>query len=53
MGSKSKSEWEIGCIVGITRRTATFHLGNARKKLGVSTTKQAIARLAASSLSVH
>ncbi|NGO55264.1 LuxR family transcriptional regulator [Allomesorhizobium camelthorni] len=51
--ARGKSDWEIGCIVGITRRTAAFHLGNTRRKLGVTTTKQAIARLAASGFSVH
>ncbi|TIR87267.1 MAG: helix-turn-helix transcriptional regulator, partial [Mesorhizobium sp.] len=24
-----KTAWEIGCILGITRRTAAFHLDNA------------------------
>ncbi|AZO50328.1 MAG: LuxR family transcriptional regulator [Mesorhizobium sp.] len=42
---KGKSDWEIGCILGITQRTAAFHLGNARRKLGVTNTKQAIGRL--------
>ncbi|WP_348628553.1 LuxR family transcriptional regulator [Mesorhizobium sp. WSM3882] len=45
---QGKSDWEIGCILGITQRTAAFHLGNARRKLGVTTTKQAIGRLARS-----
>ncbi|TIU19031.1 MAG: LuxR family transcriptional regulator, partial [Mesorhizobium sp.] len=31
--------------LGITQRTAAFHLGNARRKLGVTNTKQAIGRL--------
>lgn len=43
-----KSAWEIGQILGITRRTAVFHLDNARRKLRVSSLHQAIARLAAS-----
>lgn len=47
---KGKSAPDIGCILGITRHTAAFHLANARRKLGVGTTKQAVARLAASSL---
>ncbi|TIN74366.1 LuxR family transcriptional regulator [Mesorhizobium sp.] len=51
--ARGKSDWEIGCILGIKRRTVAFHLDNARKKLGVSTTKQAIARLASSVFSVH
>lgn len=43
-----KSAWEIGCILGIARRTVTFHLENAKAKLGVASLHQAIARLAAS-----
>jgi LuxR family transcriptional regulator, activator of conjugal transfer of Ti plasmids len=43
-----KSTWEIGSILGIARRTVTFHLENAKAKLGVSSLHQAIARLAAS-----
>jgi DNA-binding CsgD family transcriptional regulator len=43
-----KSTWEIGSILGIARRTVTFHLENAKSKLGVSSLHQAIARLAAS-----
>ncbi|MCA0048239.1 LuxR family transcriptional regulator [Mesorhizobium sp. B283B1A] len=42
---QGKSDWEIGCILGITQRTAVFHLSNARRKLGVTNTKQAIGRL--------
>lgn len=43
-----KSTWEIGRILGIARRTVTFHLENAKARLGVSTLHQAIARFAAS-----
>ncbi|SIT54693.1 Transcriptional regulator [Mesorhizobium prunaredense] len=46
--AQGKSDWEIGCILGITQRTAAFHLANARRKLGVTTTRQAIGRLARS-----
>jgi LuxR family transcriptional activator of conjugal transfer of Ti plasmids len=45
--AQGKSAWEIGQILRISRRTAGFHLDNARRKLGVSTVKQAIARFAA------
>lgn len=45
--AKGKSAWAIGEILGISRRTASFHLDNARAKLGVQTLKQAIALLAA------
>ena len=44
--AKGKSAWEIGQILGITRRTAAFHLDNARQKLGVRTIAQAVVRLA-------
>lgn len=43
-----KSAWEIGGILSITRRTAAFHLDNARAKLGVSSLHQAICRFSAS-----
>lgn len=43
-----KSASDIGDILGITRRTAAFHLDNARAKLGVSSLRQAISRLSAS-----
>ncbi|MCK5750466.1 MAG: helix-turn-helix transcriptional regulator, partial [Oricola sp.] len=46
--AKGKSAWEIGQILGITRRTAAFHLDNARQKLGVRTIAQAVVRLASS-----
>lgn len=48
-----KSAWEIGCILGISRRTAAFHLDNAKAKLGVRTICQAVARLSASKPSLH
>jgi DNA-binding CsgD family transcriptional regulator len=43
-----KSAWEIGRILGISRRTAAFHLDNAKAKLGVHSICQAVARLVAS-----
>lgn len=46
--ARGKSAWDISCILGIKRRTAAFHLENARKKLGVRTITQAAVRLAAS-----
>ncbi|WP_035994165.1 LuxR family transcriptional regulator [Bradyrhizobium sp. WSM1253] len=46
--SRGKSAWEIGNILGISRRTAAFHLDNARAKLGVRTLRQAVVRLAES-----
>jgi LuxR family transcriptional activator of conjugal transfer of Ti plasmids len=46
--AQGKSAWEIGHILGISRRTAAFHLDNAKKKLGVHSICQAVARLIAS-----
>ena len=46
--ARGKSAWDIGAILGISRRTAAFHLDNARLKLGVKTISQAVAKLAAS-----
>lgn len=46
--AQGKSAWEIGRILGITRRTAGFHLENAKAKLGVHSTSHAVARLVAS-----
>jgi len=45
--ARGKSAWDIGCILGISRRTAAFHLDNSRSKLGVKTISQAVAKLAA------
>ncbi len=39
--SRGKSAREIGIIVGISRRTAGFHLDNVRAKLGVRSLRQA------------
>jgi len=47
-----KSAWDIGVILGIARRTVVFHLENAKKKLGVRSIQQAVARLAASGQAV-
>ena len=46
--AQGKSAWEIGRILGISRRTAAFHLDNAKAKLGVHSNCQAVARLVAS-----
>ncbi|WP_217578771.1 LuxR family transcriptional regulator [Mesorhizobium sp. GbtcB19] len=46
--ARGKTAWEIGQILGITQRTAEFHLDNAKKKLGVRTNIQAAIRLAIS-----
>lgn len=46
--AKGKSAWEIGRILNVSRRTAAFHLDNAKMKLGVRTIQQAVALFAAS-----
>jgi DNA-binding CsgD family transcriptional regulator len=45
--AQGKSTWEIGKILDIKRRTAAFHLDNARAKLGVHSIAQAVALFAA------
>ena len=44
---QGKSAWEIGRLLNISRRTAAFHLDNAKTKFGVRTICQAVAKLAA------
>ncbi|MET3304452.1 helix-turn-helix transcriptional regulator [Bradyrhizobium diazoefficiens] len=44
--AEGKSAWETGRIMGISRHTVAFHLENAKAKLGVRSTIQAVARLA-------
>lgn len=46
--ARGKSDWDIGHILGISQRTAAFHLDNAKKKLGVRTKTQAAIRFAIS-----
>lgn len=48
-----KATWEIGRILNITRRTAAFHLDNAKMKFGVRTICQAVARLAAAKSAIN
>lgn len=44
--AQGKSAWDIGRIIGRSKRTVTHHLENVRAKLGVKTTAQAVALLA-------
>jgi DNA-binding CsgD family transcriptional regulator len=46
--AQGKSARDIGQILGISRRTASFHLENAKAKLGVRSILQAVARFAES-----
>jgi LuxR family transcriptional regulator, activator of conjugal transfer of Ti plasmids len=41
--AKGKSSWETGRILSVSRRTVAFHLKNARAKLGVYSTIEAVA----------
>ncbi len=43
--ARGKSAWDIGRILGVERRTVSFHLENAKHKLGVRTLCQAVAYL--------
>mgnify|MGYP001116469294 CR=1 FL=1 len=45
--AQGKSAWEIGRLLNISRRTAAFHLDNAKTKFDVRTICQAVAKLAA------
>jgi DNA-binding CsgD family transcriptional regulator len=45
--AQGKSAWAIGQILKVSRRTAAFHLDNARAKLGVQNLRQAVALLVA------
>jgi LuxR family transcriptional regulator, activator of conjugal transfer of Ti plasmids len=44
--TQGKSAWEIGRLLNISRRTAAFHLDNAKAKFGVRTICQAVAKFA-------
>lgn len=45
--AEGKTAWEIGRVLGISRRTAAFHLENAKAKFGVHAIGQAIAKFTA------
>ncbi|MBV2180746.1 helix-turn-helix domain-containing protein [Castellaniella sp. MT123] len=40
--AQGKTSWEMGRILGITERTANFHIANLCDKLGVRTRQAAI-----------
>jgi DNA-binding CsgD family transcriptional regulator len=42
--AEGKTSWEVGRLLGVSERTAIFHLQNAAKKLEVSGRQAAIAR---------
>jgi len=41
-----KTDWDIGCLLGISQATAHFHIENAKRKLNCSTRAQAAALVA-------
>jgi len=41
--AQGKTAWEIGEILGVSRRTITFHIENAKRKLDAANVAQAIA----------
>ena len=51
--AQGKSAWEIGRLLNISRRTAAFHLDNAKMKFGVRTICQAVAKFAASKAAIE
>jgi LuxR family transcriptional regulator, activator of conjugal transfer of Ti plasmids len=51
--AQGKSTWDISKVLGISQRTAEFHLESAKAKLGVRTICQAVARFAAANGIVH
>ena len=44
--ARGKTFWEIGEILGLSKRTVEFHLEKARRKLGVATRTQALIKAA-------
>jgi DNA-binding NarL/FixJ family response regulator len=48
--ARGKTFWEIGRILGLSKRTVEFHLDSARRKLGVATRTQALIKAATSNL---
>jgi len=40
--AQGKTAWEVSVILGMSEKTVNFHLGNAMRKLGVSSKHQAV-----------
>lgn len=45
--SQGKTAWEVSVILGMSEKTVNFHLGNAMRKLGVSSKHQAVLKCVA------
>lgn len=48
--SQGKTAWEVSVILGMSEKTVNFHLGNAMRKLGVSSKHQAVLKCVAAGL---
>lgn len=48
--SQGKTAWEVGVILGMSEKTVNFHLGNAMRKLGVTSKHQAVLKCVAAGL---
>jgi len=48
--SQGKTAWETSVILGMSEKTVNFHLGNAMRKLGVSSKHQAVLKCVAAGL---
>jgi DNA-binding CsgD family transcriptional regulator len=48
--AQGKTAWEVSVILGMSEKTVNFHLGNAMRKLGVSSKHQAVLKCVAAGL---
>ena len=48
--SQGKTAWEVSVILGMSEKTVNFHLGNAMRKLGVTSKHQAVLKCVAAGL---
>jgi DNA-binding CsgD family transcriptional regulator len=48
--SQGKTAWEVSVILGMSEKTVNFHIGNAMRKLGVSSKHQAVLKCVAAGL---
>jgi DNA-binding CsgD family transcriptional regulator len=48
--SQGKTAWEVSVILAMSEKTVNFHLGNAMRKLGVSSKHQAVLKCVAAGL---
>lgn len=48
--AQGKTAWEVSVILGMSEKTVNFHLGNAMRKLGVTSKHQAVLKCVAAGL---